>query len=180
MIRNCYAADISLPEGEDFKKMFLLDSIFIIELFSMTFSTRKDESRFRIVHNDYILSKPWLNDGIRQDLILLENQVPFFLLNDLYDQSLCTGIHKSFLTLACNYFFLSDKELSIENEVKNFTDLHRYFYHPPNHETGDPLDHLYSATKLDMAGLIFQKWEPQNLEEKSLEERRCLLDIKIH
>ena len=31
-----------------------------------------------------------------------------------------------------------------------------------------------------MAGLIFEKWEPQNLEEKSLEERRCLLDIKIH
>ena len=135
MIRNCYAADISLPEGKDFKKMFLLDSIFIIELFSRTFSTRKDESWFRIVHNDYILSKPWLNDGIRQDLILLENQVPFFLLNDLYDQSLCTGIHKSFLTLACNYFFLSDKELSIENEVKNFTDLHRYFYHPPKFQT---------------------------------------------
>ena len=187
MIRNCYAADISLPEGEDFKKMFLLDSIFIIELFLRTFSTRKDESGIRIIQKDYILSKPWLKDGIRQDLILLENQVPFFLLNDLYDQSLCTGIHKSFLTLACNYFFLSDKELSIdkdeeltiENEVKHFTDLHRYFYHPPNHGTGDPIDHLYSATKLDMAGLIFQKWEPQKLEEKSFEEKRCLLDIKI-
>ena len=35
-IRNCYAEEIFLPKKEDFVKMILLDSIFIIELFLRT------------------------------------------------------------------------------------------------------------------------------------------------
>nr|XP_023891757.1 UPF0481 protein At3g47200-like [Quercus suber] len=182
-ICGCYAKVISLPKEKDFVNMILLDSIFIIELFLRNYEDPKDEK-------DYILTKPCLKDGIMQDLILLENQLPFFILDRLYDLSGFTGIPKGFLTLACKYFFdrkklPDDKELSTDEMkgVKHFTDLHRRFYHPPEYGIGDHNtdQQPHSATKLDNAGLIFEKWEPPGQKQKkySLEEKRRLLDIQF-
>nr|POE98003.1 upf0481 protein [Quercus suber] len=173
-IRHCYAPDIILPDRNIFLKMILLDSIFIIELFLR--ATEQCE-------NDYILSKPWLKEGIKQDLILLENQLPFLILDELYQQiARPTGIHNTFLKLACEYFFPPHRELSIK-KVNHFTDLHRYFYHPPCHKEKGHIDHIYSATKLDMAGLIFHKWTTEEIqrttEEIQLTDKRNLLDVKI-
>ncbi|KAK4543489.1 hypothetical protein RGQ29_033146 [Quercus rubra] len=170
-ICNCYAPEISQQiKNENFVEMVLLDSIFIIELFMRSY--RKEE-------NDYILSKPWLKDGIMQDLILLENQLPFFILDKLYQHF--TG-NPNFLELACSYFF-SRKEKCREttekflppssvNQVKHFTDLQRNFFHSPKQIPGDPIEHRHSATKLDMAGLIFQN-------EKGPEKNRRLLQVEI-
>ncbi|XP_023887842.1 UPF0481 protein At3g47200 [Quercus suber] len=170
-IRHCYAEEISLPKKEDFVKMILLDSIFIIELFLRT------DARQECENDDYILSKPWLEEGIKHDLILLENQLPFFILDELHHHiESSPSIHKSFIELACNYFFHIDncKIIPKEKEVKHFTDLQRYFYIPPNLKTGEIIEHLHSATKLDTAGLNFKKWE-----KKPPEEDRRLLDIQI-
>nr|XP_023922397.1 UPF0481 protein At3g47200-like [Quercus suber]POE98009.1 upf0481 protein [Quercus suber] len=173
-IRRCYAGGISQPK--DFLDIILLDSIFIIELFLRNYEGQRDEM-------DYILSKSCLKNGIMQDLILLENQLPFFILDRLYDQSGFTGIRKGFLTVACNFFF-DHKELSIDEMrgVRHFTDLQRHFYHPPKrrfaeHPTGQP----HSATKLNTRGLIFEKLEPQGQkqEKNSLDEKRYLLYIKF-
>nr|XP_023927764.1 UPF0481 protein At3g47200-like [Quercus suber] len=171
-IRHCYAEEISLPKKDDFVKMILVDSIFIIELFLRT-AERQGYER-----DDYILSKPWLEEGIKHDLILLENQLPFFILDDLY----ChiggfRSFPNSFLNLAWNYFFPNDKCKNIpkEKDVKHFTDLQRYFYIPPNLKTGEIIEHLHSATKLDTAGLNFKKWEKKPSE---VEDRR-MLDIQI-
>jgi hypothetical protein len=181
-IRHCYEAGIKMPDDKAFKEMILLDSIFIIELFLRTATREEDEK-------DYILSKPWLEDGIKQDLILLENQLPFFILDELYRHFArsTTGITKCFLTLAWNYFFPDHKKITIDQkEVKHFTDLQRYFYCPPNLKTGKIIEHLYSATKLNEAGLKFQKWEEKKLEHtcysakrEEEEEHKCLLDLKI-
>ncbi|KAK4592759.1 hypothetical protein RGQ29_017060 [Quercus rubra] len=179
-IRHCYAVEISQPK--DFVNMILLDSIFIIELFLRNYEDPKDEK-------DYILSNPCLKDGIMQDLILLENQLPFFILDRLYDLSGFTGIRKGFLTLACKYFFdrkklPDDKELSTDEMkgVKHFTDLYRRVYHPSKHEIREQnIDQQpHSATELDNAGLIFEKWEPTDKKQKkySLEEKRWLLNIR--
>ncbi|XP_023904595.2 putative UPF0481 protein At3g02645 isoform X1 [Quercus suber] len=180
-IRHCYAVEISLPEREDFVKMFLLDSIFIIELFWRN-SVRPSKTERVYILRDYILNKPWLAYGILQDLRLLENQLPFFILNLLYNQS-SPGNHESFLTLACKYFFGCDGDLSLdENKIKHFTDLHRYFHNsPPNPDqaTGKNIERLHSATKLDAAGLLFKKRKPQEPEENSFEGNRDLLDIKF-
>uniref|UniRef100_A0A2N9H9K3 Uncharacterized protein n=1 Tax=Fagus sylvatica TaxID=28930 RepID=A0A2N9H9K3_FAGSY len=110
-IRHCYEASIKMPDDKAFKEMILLDSIFIIELFLRTATREEDEK-------DYILSKPWLEDGIKQDLILLENQLPFFIFDELYRHFARStiGITKCFLTLAWNYFFPDDKKITIEKE----------------------------------------------------------------
>ena len=163
-IRHCYAPDISLPKREVFVEMVLLDSIFIIELFMRT-AKRKECGE-----DDFILSKPWLDEGIKNDLILLENQLPFFILDELHRHiGRSTSSHESFCRLACTYFYLEEKKIPIEKEVKHFTDLQRYFYIPPNLKTGKIIEHLRSATKLDSAGLKFQVGK----------ENQALLDIQV-
>ena len=111
--------------------------------------------------------------------MLLENQLPFFILDDLYRHiGRFPGFHYSFLNLAWNYFFPNEncKNIPKEKEVKHFTDLQRYFYYSPKLESSDNIiAHLYSATKLDTAGLNFKKWK----EEPSEVEDRRLLDIQI-
>ena len=72
-IRRCYSEECRLSRT-DFVKMVLLDAIFIIELFL----------RFHGRENDYISSQPWLGNAIRHDLILLENQLPFFVIEKLF------------------------------------------------------------------------------------------------
>ncbi|XP_059449438.1 uncharacterized protein LOC132180578 [Corylus avellana] len=151
-IRHCYSEDCSL-NSKDFVKMILLDAIFIIELFL------KDKEK----KGDYISSQPWLRHGILHDLILLENQLPFFVLEKLYmfafnDSSVCNHCkegkqieeHKEdlknedapFVRLSRNYFGCYDKDkdkepksiIPIGEEVKHFTDLLRYLLCPPNME----------------------------------------------
>jgi hypothetical protein len=165
-IRHCYSEDCGL-KSKDFVKMILLDAIFIIELF-----LRLTEGK-----NDYISSKPCLEHGIRYDLIVLENQLPFFVLEDLHKSAFFDSSSLShrqgdttFLELSLLYFFPNDnnKKSNIYVEVKHFTDLRRYFFLPPKlSPQGRNLDHLYSATELDEAGLKF----------KPIKDGRSLLDI---
>uniref|UniRef100_A0A7N2LGB1 Uncharacterized protein n=1 Tax=Quercus lobata TaxID=97700 RepID=A0A7N2LGB1_QUELO len=72
-IRHCYAENFHEIGKEDFVKMILLDSIFIIEhLWCITRYPEENnihENVFDILH----------------DLILLENQVPFSVLEELYN-----------------------------------------------------------------------------------------------
>ncbi|XP_062176092.1 UPF0481 protein At3g47200-like [Alnus glutinosa] len=72
-IRLCYSEACRL-NSRDFVKMILLDAIFIIELFLK------------------------LANGIYHDLLLLENQLPFFVLEKLY-MFAC----KNYLHLSCNH-----------------------------------------------------------------------------
>ncbi|XP_050281407.1 UPF0481 protein At3g47200-like [Quercus robur] len=140
-IRHCYA-EISKLNSEDFVKMVLVDSTFIIELF-----LRSQEK----MKKDYILSKPWLEHGIKKDLMLLENRLPFFILKELYDQISYSEKSNeiSFLDLACGYFSFSKSKIPDGKEVKHFTDLVRYSYCLSiQYDKGDTISNLHSATKL--------------------------------
>jgi hypothetical protein len=150
-IRRCYSEDFFELKSKDFVQMILLDAIFIIELFCNWMV-----DRYKLNRNDYILRKPWLEIGIQHDLILLENQLPFFVLEKLYmfafnDSSGCNhreegkqiGEHKRelkrqdapFVKLSRDYFSDYDEygighqqvtKKPIGEEVKHFTDLLRY------------------------------------------------------
>ncbi|XP_062173703.1 UPF0481 protein At3g47200-like [Alnus glutinosa] len=135
-ISFCYSKDCMLESDNHFVKMILLDAVFIIELFLkvQAYKVRKNEDQ------DYILRKPWLLTGIAYDLILLENQVPFFILEKLFMSaynivSPCYnhgGEDAPFVKLSRNFFepYDNDKESIIDKEVKHFTDLLRYFLCP--------------------------------------------------
>ncbi|XP_021835110.2 UPF0481 protein At3g47200-like [Spinacia oleracea] len=75
--RECYIENITLSSDE-FVEMMLLDSCFIIEFFLNWYWETLDE-------DDRIFGKPSLEHVIRRDLLLVENQLPFFVLENLYD-----------------------------------------------------------------------------------------------
>jgi hypothetical protein len=172
-IRHCYSEDCKLSSA-DFVKMILLDAIFIIELFVKFYifvTTREKE-------NDYMSSQPWLKLGIRHDLMLLENQLPFFVLKELYTFAFRASSDCEFIVLSISYFCtyiygeLHDDMLEEFNheEVKHFTDLIRYmFCSVPDSKPTGYIHNVYCATKLDEAGLKF----------KAVENRR-LLNITFH
>jgi hypothetical protein len=149
--------------------MILLDAIFIIELFLKVRDQKeredeekrqrkvkkakeeeeevkkkreyeeKGQSQRKVEEEDYILRKIWLANGIYYDLLLLENQLHFFVLEKLYmfackDYSSCNhreegkriAEHKKdlkkkdapFVKLFCNYFtYYDQKRKSIGEEV---------------------------------------------------------------
>ncbi|KAJ7950829.1 hypothetical protein O6P43_026969 [Quillaja saponaria] len=154
-IAHRYAAEF---KKEGFVEMIELDAVFIMELFLRITETNKCQ-------RDYMLSKPWLRKGIQLDLLLLENQIPFFILKELYE--VVGKKHSTFLEIACQYFanFNPLRESSNESiklikefEVRHFTDLVRCFYLPNtdlNFES-ETSDVLYCATKLNEGGVVFK------------------------
>ncbi|XP_031272048.1 putative UPF0481 protein At3g02645 [Pistacia vera] len=119
-----YYADPSNLSSANFVKMILLDSVFIIELF-LTYQLRD--------RSDFLLEKVWLGP-LRRDLQLLENQLPYFVLEELYILACLSAnqvekLHPPFRTLSCAFFDLHllhnisppDREI----KVKHFTDLCR-------------------------------------------------------
>ncbi|KAL0385625.1 UNVERIFIED_CONTAM: hypothetical protein Sradi_2956800 [Sesamum radiatum] len=74
--RNCYAEPVSLNSAE-FIKMLVLDGCFIIELVR--------EETDPTCENDPIFEMGWLMGTLERDIILFENQIPFFVLCTLFD-----------------------------------------------------------------------------------------------
>ncbi|KAL5579827.1 hypothetical protein UlMin_012269 [Ulmus minor] len=154
--------------------LILIEACFIIELF-LTNYKRKDGQEKK----DYILRMEWLRKAIQLDLILLENQLPYFLLECLYhDIKPEDKCENGFLLLACSFFkeFCTRPGENVQNifnkmkesdettegsgkkmkKIKHFTDLVRQLRLPINLQTnpfqsGD--NHLYSTTELDKAGV---------------------------
>jgi hypothetical protein len=143
---------------------------------------------------DYILRKPWLKSGIENDLMLLENQLPFFILDKLYMFALnvspsCNHLEVGkqivkrdapFVMLSRNFFDTYDKHKQsiIDKEVKHFTDLLRYFLCLVPRLEMKPdkggLDNRICATKLEDAGLKFKVGENRRLLDISFVMNRCL------
>ncbi|KAK4857188.1 hypothetical protein QYF36_025474 [Acer negundo] len=78
--RGCYKGCISL-ESDEFVEMMLLDSCFIVEL------VRKNKMIDLRENDDSIFKSDWMLPFIARDLFLLENQLPFFLLSELFSKS---------------------------------------------------------------------------------------------
>ncbi|XP_027334834.1 UPF0481 protein At3g47200-like [Abrus precatorius] len=176
MIRSSYSEPDKLDDDK-FVEMILLDSIFILELF-----LRKSEQSAQ--EKDYMLTTSWICKSIQRDLLLLENQLPIFVLEELYKR-----VYKlnslSFLELAFNYFedYYPHKSTSDQNNdmvknfksCKHFTDLIRFFFLPEkvHAKEWNPSEHftlngkhecvLKTATKLNEAGVSFEKVHHRNL-----------------
>ncbi|XP_014516177.2 UPF0481 protein At3g47200-like [Vigna radiata var. radiata] len=106
-IRRCYSEKFTLST-EKFVAMMLLDAVFIMELF-----LRNYESKSKSFDDDLIMKQSWLARDIARDLILLENQIPFFVLLELYEKVVpdCKKEHTGFVDLAFEYFAFYDPQM---------------------------------------------------------------------
>ncbi|XP_004308956.1 PREDICTED: UPF0481 protein At3g47200-like [Fragaria vesca subsp. vesca] len=102
-LRSYYAENIKFC-SDDFVTIMLVDAAFIIELF-LNYYFNIDDS------TDRIMSAPFLINDISSDLLLLENQLPFFILEDLFgleevNRNSNSGVNGevSFIQLFCKFF----------------------------------------------------------------------------
>ncbi|RDX78456.1 UPF0481 protein, partial [Mucuna pruriens] len=172
-IRRCYAKPIQ-HNSDDFLRMVLIDACFIIEHFLRYYSFQD------WIKRDPLFLKPWLANDVALDLTLLENQLPFFVLKGLYNLAIAPHVSAdlpSFVDVAFNYFKPHNQQnIRPENVlVQHFTDLLRTFMLPSSFDLGLPerrvdiVEHLYSASQLLDAGLVFK-----------VSPSKCLLDLKFH
>ncbi|XP_057987933.1 UPF0481 protein At3g47200-like [Hevea brasiliensis] len=80
-IINCYS-DVIQMSSDDFVEMILLDGCFIIELL-----IHLNQGRDIIDDDDPIFTRPWLIPILIRDLLKLDNQLHFFVLDFLYQTS---------------------------------------------------------------------------------------------
>jgi len=139
-IRECYAEKFPDIPREKFVDMMLLDAVFIMELLLRNCHWKSERSKheheykqtksFRVKHSDdLILTQSWLSKNITRDLILLENQIPFFVLQRLYDTVVPGDSkkeeHAGFVDLAIEYFAFYDTQMSSSDETKCVLDKHQ-------------------------------------------------------
>ncbi|GFY81626.1 transmembrane protein, putative [Actinidia rufa] len=95
--RRCYAEPINLTSNQ-MVEMMLLDGCFIIELM------RKFEMAYLREKNDPIYKMDWTVNSLQRDLMLFENQLPFFILCKLFDIIEVPNQHKRLIYLALCFF----------------------------------------------------------------------------
>ena len=96
--RRCYA---DLPETltpAEFIQMLVLDGCFIVQL------VRKFKSVMLREKNDPIFQMNWMINSLQRDLMLFENQLPFFVLCELYDLIEAPNQPSRFWYLLFNFF----------------------------------------------------------------------------
>ncbi|KAL2346766.1 hypothetical protein Fmac_000766 [Flemingia macrophylla] len=132
-IRRCYSDPVHFSK-EKLVEIIFVDSGFILELFC-----RYSEERSNWSKDDVCLSKSWLRLSIRQDLLLLENQIPFFVLQSLYEAFVSTS--NKFIWLTVYYFYCYKSSISSCDDtisINHFTDLLRIFHSPTKIDVDKP------------------------------------------
>ncbi|WJX85862.1 hypothetical protein P8452_68250 [Trifolium repens] len=128
---------------------------------------------------DYMFTTSWICKSIQRDLLLVENQIPIFVLEKLYKKVYKDSNNSlNFLELAFNYFedYNPQRLEKDQNEemlkncksCKHFTDLIRCFYLPKEVYDKSNKDNncvLKTATKLNEASISFVKAHQRSLLE---------------
>ncbi|KAF9666254.1 hypothetical protein SADUNF_Sadunf16G0210500 [Salix dunnii] len=78
--RSCYAGPIDVG-AEDFVRLLVIDGCFLIELF------RKDQNICLREKDDPIFNMSCMLQYLHHDLILVENQIPWFVLEHLFNKT---------------------------------------------------------------------------------------------
>ncbi|KAG9134613.1 hypothetical protein Leryth_000947 [Lithospermum erythrorhizon] len=158
--RECYSENIMMVTDE-IVEMLVLDGCFVIEVL------RKFGGLIAFEADDPIYSMAWVLSFLLRDLIRLENQIPFFILQRLFD--LTTFGHDktgpNLTTLALKFFNdgLQRPDHIIEKfsnlEGKHLLDLLRSSYILPGYEEPEqdientPSHVIHTITKLRRAGI---------------------------
>ncbi|KAK0608048.1 hypothetical protein LWI29_024732 [Acer saccharum] len=161
-LRNCYVETINFGSDE-FVEMVLLDAVFLIEIF-----LRCNPKVCKKVTLDRIFTKPGMIKDIVLDIMLLENQLPIFILEDLFTSAKLDFTGNSMSQLA-QFFFKCHicKGVSIDeslidlyfSKAEHFVDLLRRCLQPPKRDDTERLDDsevVPSVTKLHQAGVKFK------------------------
>ncbi|EOY02757.1 Uncharacterized protein TCM_017159 [Theobroma cacao] len=179
--RDCYAGKIDQYVAENFVQMLVLDGCFIIELL------RKDADVVPREDDDPIFSMSCMLQFLHHDLILLENQIPWFVLELLFNKTKTPSETKPLVELALHflgsmfsYHSPLRTDLFVNQKVKHILDLLRLFLVLPSEE----VKHYERERRLNQQDL---GWQPipsaTRLKEAGVKFVRVtagsILDIKF-
>lgn len=116
-IRQSYSESIQRFSTNGLAKMMVLDGVFLIELF------RTVGKLIPIHKDDPIFAMAWVYPYLMRDLLKIENQIPFFVLQKLFDAS---NTHNSTLPSLVLRFFNYEVSRSekVLNEYQNLQGKH--------------------------------------------------------
>ncbi|KAL9247197.1 hypothetical protein vseg_020654 [Gypsophila vaccaria] len=147
--------------SKEFVLMVLLDSIFVIEFILIWHFDEADNA-------DRIFENPSLEGVVRRDILLLENQLPFFVLDGLYDIAFGEE-DMNFIELCSKVLVGHNQELSTNfktREILHLVDLVRTHYLPSslrnsnisnsNYDSDNDFDFAPSTEMLYDAGVRFK------------------------
>ena len=154
-------------ESHDFVKMIMLDASFILGLFS--------KSRLGgWTRDDPMKVEEWALNMVWHDLLLLENQLPFFVIEKLYHLALPSLSNSiSLIQLTFEFFgYLNIHNKSTDVKIQHFTNLLRFFQLPPSNKLPDRVPER-----------IFPKYSITQLREVGVKLKaissKCELDLKF-
>ncbi|KAG2682909.1 hypothetical protein I3760_10G006000 [Carya illinoinensis] len=157
--RDSYSETIHL-DPDAFLEMMILDGCFMLELF------RKVNNPTLFVEDDPLATMAWILPFLYRDFLRLENQIPFFVLEKLFEISKMPDekFGPSFSVLAMRFFnnaMLRDEE--VIDGFRNLKGLHlldlvRSSFIPPDHEfppnEGNVPTHIiHCVSKLRRSGI---------------------------
>ncbi|XP_031270530.1 UPF0481 protein At3g47200-like [Pistacia vera] len=165
-LRAYYAENIALS-SHDFVKMILVDASFIFEVLFVGFFGKRPV-------NDRVYNKPWLLMDVMNDLFVLENQLPFFILEDLLSLANIEIDHERVSMIkithkfSCEYWDICKIENLDEehySKVGHFVDFVRIRALPSNLNVRKDSKYttIPSVTELHQAGVRFKLSSSTNL-----------------
>ncbi|XP_059668886.1 UPF0481 protein At3g47200-like [Cornus florida] len=164
-VRKRYAGLNIVDENEEAAKvklleMILVDGCFIIELLYKNY--KRSTSTHMII--DSILDNYSMKSAVQHDLIRLENQIPFFILDKLF--SLTVKTIDQFSLRECIFLFFKAMmglpgipKLDLEIMPLHILSFLHSCYVPWNDDSSLGTEQIklkYSATQLDLAGVKFK------------------------
>ncbi|CDO99351.1 unnamed protein product [Coffea canephora] len=168
--RRCYAEEINLSE-DDFVDMLCLDGCFVIEFL------RKNQQPESCLENDHIFEMLWLPSTIAHDLVLFENQLPFFVLQKLFDMTKSPSGEENLIDLAIDLrllWYFPDPGLNSHSTIlEQYEEVHLLglmhkilsasfsgtLSSTMNSNRGDSTLYIKSAGELGQSGIKFKKAE---------------------
>ncbi|XP_057776341.1 UPF0481 protein At3g47200-like [Salvia miltiorrhiza] len=166
--RKCYADEPTSMSPSDFIQMLVLDGCFILELL------RKYGMVFLREKNDPIFTMKWMIISLQRDLMLFENQLPFFVLCELFDLIEAPGQHSRLRDLLGLFFCglypgngYRGEESVAPREVKHLLHFIHRNWLPRGTGAGGRkeqdkgLQFIDSATRLKEANVRFKISEPE-------------------
>ncbi|GMP86432.1 hypothetical protein CsSME_00039214 [Camellia sinensis var. sinensis] len=91
-VRKYYADPVDHLDSDEFVKMMLYDACFVIEFLLGMFEFRVRKGAHQQSHVGDEVKLSWKSIQICNDLMLLENQLPFFVISEFYDMSYGVGV----------------------------------------------------------------------------------------
>ncbi|XP_030541860.2 UPF0481 protein At3g47200-like [Rhodamnia argentea] len=168
-IRDSYSEALD-QETSVFIEMMVLDACFIVEMFRVFAQVIRPDA------NDPLFSMRWIFTSLTLDLLLIENQIPFIVLQTIYDLSSSPSEANTSLNEIALEFFnyalrLPAERLERHYQVSNVTHLLDLFrmgiighldLEHPGWVDEESLQLIPSTKQLQLAGI---KFEPRESDE---------------